>query len=453
MLTRVCFGLVLLMVTPVWCQLTASPFETRATSANEAQMLTPPPVNTEGYSTTVGSQIRSNYLAVGLIFNTAYDDNVLTGQSTTTPASDFIYTISPTIALNKITPRQNLVLTYSPGFTFYQHTRTLDSTGQSAAVTFQYRLSQHTTINLGDSFQKSSNVFDQLYPLSGGAISGSSQTQAVAVVAPYANQLRNTANMGLSYQFSRNGMIGVSGVVTENNYPNPAEASGLYNSNSFGGSVFYSQRLSSKQYIGVTYQYSRSQSTPVNAQANPVIAQPEVRTHTVLAFCTIYLHPTLSVSLSGGPQYTDATQPPSPSFNSWTPSVMASVGWQRSHTNFVASYSRTVTGGLGLPGAFTSYSANASVRWQTARTWTVGAAGSYISNNNVAPSLPSSNPGGQTVSGTASVQHSLSEHLNMELGYARLHQSYSGIAVISAAPDSNREFISISYRLTRPLGR
>src|ERR1700675_679922 len=111
MLTRVCSGLVLLMVTPVWCQLTASPFETRATSANEAQMLTPPPVNTEGYSTTVGSQIRSNYLAVGLIFNTAYDDNVLTGQSTTTPASDFIYTISPTIALNKITRRQNLVLT------------------------------------------------------------------------------------------------------------------------------------------------------------------------------------------------------------------------------------------------------------------------------------------------------------------------------------------------------
>ena len=373
--------------------------------------------------------------------------------TSTTPVSDFIYTISPTITLNKTTPRQNLALTYSPGFTFYQHTSSLNAANQNAAVNFQYRLSQHTTISLSDSFQKSSNVFDQLYPVSGGAISGPSQTPPIGVVAPYADQLRNTANMGLSYQFSRNGMIGASGVVTENNYPNSAEASGLYNSNSFGGSVFYSQRLSSTQYMGVTYRYSRSQSNPVNTQTNPAIAQSEVQTHTLSAFYTIYLNPTLSLSLSSGPQYSDDTQPPSPSFSSWTPSVTASIGWQRSHTNFVASYSRTVTGGLGLPGAFNSNSANASVRWQIARTWTVGSAANYSNNENVTPSIPSSNPGGQTVSGTVSVQHSMSEHFNVELGYARLHQSYSGIAVISAAPDSNREFISISYRLTRPLGR
>jgi hypothetical protein len=452
MLTRVCFGLVLLLATPVWSQLKATPFETSATSANEAQMLTPPPVSAEGYPTTVGSQIRSNFLAAGLIFNTAYNDNVLVGESTT-PVSDFIYTISPTITLNRTTPRQNLALTYSPGFTFYQHTSTLNAADQSAALNFQYRLSPHTTISLRDSFQKSSNVFDQLYPLSGGGVSGSSQAQPVAVAAPYANQLRNTANIGLSYQFSRNGMIGASGIVSESNYPNPGEASGLNDSNSLGASVFYSRRLSSIQYIGVTYQYLRSQSNPVNAQANPVNAQSEVQTHTLLAFYTIYLNPTLSLSLSSGPQYSDATQPSSPAISSWTPSVTASIGWQRSHTNFVASYSRTVTGGLGLPGAFDSNSVDASVRWQIARTWSLGSTANYSNNKNVAPSVPSSSPGGQTFSGTVSLQHSMSEHLNMELGYARLHQSYSDIAVISAAPDSNREFISISYRLTRPLGR
>jgi hypothetical protein len=452
MLTRICLGLLLVMATPVWSQLTATPFETPATSANEAQMLTPPPVSAEGYPTNVESQMRSNYLATGLVVNTAYSDNVLVGDSVT-PVGDLIYTILPTIALNKTTPRQNLSLTYSPGFTFYQHTSSLNAANQTAAVNFQYRLSQHTTISLSDSFQKSSNVFDQLYPISGGAPSGPSQTPPMGVVAPYADQLHNTANMGFSYQFSRNGMIGTSGVVTENAYPNPGEASGLYNSTSLGGSVFYNRRLSNTQYIGVTYQYLRSQSNPVSAQANPVNAESEVQTHTLSAFYTIYLNPTLSVSLSGGPQYTDATQAPSPSFNSWTPSVMASIGWQRSHANFVASYSRTVTGGLGLPGAYNSYSAQSSVRWQMARTWIVGAAGSYFNNKNVTPSFPSSNPGGQTVSGTASVQYFMSEHLNVELGYSRLHQSYSGIAVISAAPDSNREFVSISYRVTRPLGR
>jgi hypothetical protein len=452
MLIRVCFGFVLFMATPVWSQLTATPFETPATSGDQTQMLTPPPVSSEGYPTTVGSQKRSNYLAAGLTANTAYNDNVLVGEGTT-PVSDFIYTISPTIALNKTTPRQNLAFTYSPGFTFYQHTSTLNTTDQNVAVSFQYRLSQHTTITLGDSFQKTSNALDQLYPSSGGAISGSSQNLAVPVVAPYANQLRNTANVGLSYQFSSDGMIGASGSFAQSYYPNSAQASGFNNSDSLGGSVFFVRRLSNQQYAGVTYQYSRSHSSPVNAQANPTNVQTQVQTHTLLAFYTVYLKPTLSLSLSCGPQYTNATQPPSPPTNSTTPSVMASIGWQRSHTNFVASYSRTVTGNSGLLGAYNSYSATASVRWQITRTWTVGSGGNYSNSTNATPSFSSSNPGGETISGTVSVQHSMSDHLNMELGYAHLHQSYSGIAVISSLPDSNREYISISYRLTRPLGR
>jgi hypothetical protein len=452
MLTRFCFGFALLMTPPVWSQLTATPFEQSAMPTDQAQMLTPPPVSAGGYPTTVGSQARSNYLAAGFTINTAYNDNVLVGESTT-PVSDIIYTLSPTIALNKTTPRQNLVLTYSPGFTFYQHTSTLDSTDQSAAVNFQYRLSQHTTINLDDSFQKSSNVFDQLYPSSGGAISGSSQTQAVTVVAPYANQLHNTASMGLSCQFSSNGMIGASGSVSESNYPDPSEASGFNNSNSLGGSAFYSRRLSERQYAGVTYQYSRSKSTAVNAQTNPANTQTQVQTHTLLAFYTIYFNPKLSLSLSGGPQYTEAAQPPSPSTNSQTPSFTASIGWQRSHTNFVASYSRTVSGDSGLIGAYNSNTARASVGWQITRSWIASSAANYSSNTNVTPSLSSLNPGGETVSGTVSVQHSMGARLNVDIGYARLHQSYSGIAVISAAPDSNREYISISYRLMRPLGR
>jgi len=46
-------------------------------------------VSAEGYPTIVGSQMRSNYLAAGFTFSTAYNDNVLTGNSAT-PASDFI---------------------------------------------------------------------------------------------------------------------------------------------------------------------------------------------------------------------------------------------------------------------------------------------------------------------------------------------------------------------------
>ena len=415
-------------------------------------MLTPPPVSGEAYPTAVGSQARSNYLAAGLTFIGAYDDNVILGNGTT-PIGDGIYSILPTIALNRITPRQQLTLQFSPGFTFYQNTSVLNAAYQTAALNFQYRLSQRVTISLSDSFQKSSNVFDQLHPLLAGAPSGSTQPLQAEVVAPYANQLTNVANALLSYQISQNDMIGADGTFTESSYLNSTQASDFSNSNSLGGSVFYNHRLSSTKYIGVTYQYSSSQANPVNGQANPVTPQTEVHTQTILPFYTIYFNPSLSLSLSGGPQYFDATQSPSSRVTSWIPSVKASIGWQRSHTNFVASYSRGITGTTGLSGVFVSNNADLSASWQMARTWIAGTQAGYTINKSATPSFSLSDPGGHSISGAISVQYLMSERLTAEFGYARLHQSYGGVAAISANPDSDREYISVSYRLARPLGR
>lgn len=415
-------------------------------------MLMPPPVSGVAYPTLVGSEERSNYLSTGLIFNTAYDDNILAGGSTT-PLSDETYSIWPTITVNLTTPRQKRTFTYSPGFTVYQHTSALNAADQNAALNFQYRLTEHTTLSVNDLFQKVSNVFNQPNPLSSGAISGSAQAPPTQVIAPYADQLNNTANAALSYQFSENGMIGFGGIVTQSSYPNPAQAAGLDNSNSLGGSAFYTQRLSRTQYVGVTYQYLTSKGTPVYSKLSPVIGPTDVKTHTLLPFYIIYLNPTLSISVSAGPQHIDATQSSQPSFLSWTPSATASIAWQRSSTNIVASYSRTVTGAAGLPGAFDSSSAHAFVRLQLARNWFLESTGLYAISKNVTPLFSPYIPGGHTVSGAVSLDYSMNDHLKAELGYVRLHQSYTGIEVISNAPDSNREFISVSYQFTRALGR
>jgi hypothetical protein len=50
------------------------------------------------------------------------------------------------------------------------------------------------------------------------------------------------------------------------------------------------------------------------------------------------------------------------------------------------------------------------------------------------------------------VQRLFGEHLNAQLGYTRLHQSYN-VTAIATNPDTNREFVSISYQFARPLGR
>jgi hypothetical protein len=112
-----------------------------------------------------------------------------------------------------------------------------------------------------------------------------------------------------------------------------------------------------------------------------------------------------------------------------------------------------VTGGGGLIGAFNSNAANASARWQMRRKWSVGSVATYAIYKNVTQLLTFGTPGGHSISGSISLQRSIGEHFNAEAGYTRLHQSFGDVAVISGAPDTNREFISISYQFIRPLGR
>ncbi|MCU1301820.1 MAG: hypothetical protein JWQ87_2104, partial [Candidatus Sulfotelmatobacter sp.] len=111
------------------------------------------------------------------------------------------------------------------------------------------------------------------------------------------------------------------------------------------------------------------------------------------------------------------------------------------------------TAGGGLLGAFDSNSATASARWQMTRTWNIGTAGNYAIYKNVRPLIGTGNTGGHSVSGSVLLQHPIGEHFNAEVGYTRLHQSFNGIAAVATTPDTNREFISIAYQFTRPLGR
>jgi len=135
----------------------------------------------------------------------------------------------------------------------------------------------------------------------------------------------------------------------------------------------------------------------------------------------------------------------------WSPAASASFGWQARHTNLAASYSRLVSGGGGLIGAFHQNTANLSVRQQLSANWSGQVAGTYAISKTVDALL--STPGGHIISGSASLQRKLGQHFSAEAGYTRLHQSYSDILAVSTAPDTNREWVTISYQFARPLGR
>src|SRR5271154_2284504 len=267
MLTRVFLMIVLFATVPLWSQEdTSAAGATAASSADDSRMLTPPPVSGASYPSEGTSQERSNYVRGGLTFNTAYTDNLLLGAASK-PVSDVSYSIWPTIALDETTSRLHTLFTYSPGFTFYQNTSSRNDADQNFGADFQYRLSPHVTLSLRDSLRKSSNVFNQPDLLAATPVSGSAQAPVIAVIAPVADQLSNTGNAELTYQFSPNGMIGASGTFTNLHYLDSAQVPGLYDSNSSGGSAFYTYRLSKKNYIGATYQYNRFVAYPVVGQS------------------------------------------------------------------------------------------------------------------------------------------------------------------------------------------
>ena len=418
----------------------------------EDRMQTPPPVGVQSYPVTFSSEERSNYLRYGAVFTTAHTDNAVFGISKT-PVSDVSYSIAPTISIDETTSRLHWLATYAPGFTFYQRISQYNEADQNAVLQITFRLSPNVTFSAEDRFQKSSNVFNQPNLGSDLAVSGGTGVPNLSVIAPTASRLSNVGSVGFTYQYALNQMVGASGMFTNLDYPNPSQVPGLYNSSSQAGSGFYSLRISKMHYIGVTYQYQRLMAYPTGGQS-------ETETHAALFFYTLnnpLAH--FSVSVFGGPQYSDSVVPPTPpaqpsllEVKSWDPAAGASFSWQGRLTSLAVSYSRVIAAGGGLVSAVHTDDASGIIRRQLMKKLSGALNAEYAQNRLIAGSFGGSE-NGHTFSGTASLQQGFGQHLNVAIGYTRLHQSYGQIAVIAAEPDTNREFISISYQFSRPLGR
>jgi hypothetical protein len=416
-------------------------------------MQTPPPVTGQTYPTAFTSEERANYLRYGVVFTPAYTDNALGGGGTTThPVSDVSYSVAPMLAIDELTPRMHWVATYAPGFTFYQRLSSRNESDQNASLSFSYRMSPHVTFSAQDGFHKTSNVFNQPSFGPTNVVSGGAQVPNFSVIAPLASQLNNSGNVSLTYQFALNGMIGANGTFTNLHYPDLSQVPGLFDSSSQGGSAFYSLRVSKLNYLGATYQYQRLVSYPTAGLS-------ETQTHSVMLFYTLYPSTHFSMSFFGGPQYSDTVQPPVPPLNlptpaakAWTPAAGASLSWQGRLSTVSLSYSHVISGGGGLIGAVHMDNGSVSLRQRFAKTLSGSINGTYTQNKIVGTFALGAN-NGHSISGTAALQQQLGQHLSVDLGYTRLHQSYAGVPVVSAFPDTNREYVSVSYQFSRPLGR
>ncbi|MGA7521069.1 MAG: hypothetical protein WBW84_01215 [Acidobacteriaceae bacterium] len=440
MLKRICLGLALLAGIPVWAQ---SP------SATETPMELPPPVTGQSYPAQVGSDVRHNFVNVALTGGGGYADNVLAGFTNSKTGSG-VYSLSPSITYNKNTARTAAQFNYNPAFSFYSEVSELNEFDQNAVGSLQYRITPHFVFRMQDAFTRSSSVFGMASGGVGGAVSSGSPTLLDGVVAQFADRIVNTATVDLALQASENTLIGGEGSFAQLDYPKSEEVPGLVNSNSVGGSGFYTHRVTAHQYIGFIYQYLQILTYLSNAEGNAAL-------NTFSPFYSFYLLRTkqgnLTASLQGGLEHSSFVVRNGPLVTQWTPAISASIGWQGPITNFAVGYGRSVSGGGGLNGLYGQTSYNGMAQWRVARAWEISAGASYSNLKNDSPAYNPQLSTGHTVSGSADLTRTLGRSASFSVVYSRIHQSYPGVSTIELNPDSNRVYGSVSYQFSRPVGR
>lgn len=405
--------------------------------ASESMKL-PPPVAGMAYPALTGDETRSNYLRAGVAVEAAYIDNAFSGQFSH-PLAETTITIAPSISLDRTTARHKETLAYTPGFTFYRPTDKLDAIDQSANADFIYRFGPYSALNVTDTFFQTSNLLGQTTPFT---IGGDSQF----LLVPFSEQISDTLHATFSHQYARNQMFGLGGAFTMLNYPNQQQVSDLYNSKSGGASAFYLQRFAGRHYVGISYEYTYIAAEPSTGESN-------ISIHTFLPSYTFYLTPTASLSLAAGAQRFTDFQTGVVSSTQWTPVASASIENQTPRSNVNLSYARTVTGGGGLIGSYKQDNAALLARLRVTRDWTMGVNGRYANLASAIPATANVNPGGHSILGRGFISRTLGEYLSVEMGYERMHQNYSQIALVANNPDSNRGYVNVSYQFARPLGR
>jgi hypothetical protein len=444
MARRYYLGLALLVSSaPLLCQVEPSATGGSGTSDDDSYMTLPPAVSGAFYPSSVGSQERSNLLSGGVLTTGAYDTNVLAGDSVKPVAAESV-TILPNIQIAAKTARLSASLSYNPGFIFFTPTTDLNEVTQNAVADFSYRWTKRVTVGAQEVFRQNSTVFSEPYTISGSTISNSASYTSPIVIAPYAGQITESTNGHIGYQFSRSSMIGASGYFSTFQFSNTAQSEGLFNSNGGGGSAFYSHRLTRTQSIGFSYGYSLTKS-------NPYVST--ISSHTGLAFYSFYLGSGFSLTFRGGPEYTTSSAPGVAATSTWAPSGSAGIGWSRPRVGFALNYSRSVTTGWGLLGAYTADNANANVRYQFRRRLIGGLNGNYGNTRNATPQIATYTTTGHTLFGRASLDYLMGEHVRLVGEYSHVHNDYSDITALSSSPSDDRVALTVSYQFHRPLGR
>ena len=408
--------------------------------------IVPAMVGGYGSSMAFGEEMeRSNYVQGGVTVQSTYDDNAYLSPS---PVSNYAVSVFPQISLDQSRSRVRWLLNYAGGYTFNEQLTERNQTSQDVDFDVQYRVSPHVSVRATEVVTLTTGLFGAVNSLNGSA-PGIPQGSNSFVLTPLAKDFTTLTRGEIGYQFSATDIVGASGGFSSLQYRDQQPGIVLLNTQTESGAGFYTHRVTPANWVGASYTFEHL-GYPDTVD-NTIV-------HSVIAFDTYAVKPTMTLTFFGGPQYsenrfpTNAIPPQTEQQNMWSAAGGVTFSWQAPRTSASATFTRRIADGGGVQGSVLLNGVSGSFRRQLTTRWALFLTGGYGANDSLTPSAAGSSST-DYASGGINVTRQIAQNFFFQAGYYRQKQKTTGLSSFASDAQRNLVIASFSYQFARPWGQ
>jgi hypothetical protein len=388
-----------------------------------------------------GTSPTRNILALGLNAGSSYDDNIFGNNRHR--VGDVAFQFGPSLNVRREGQRLRFALSYQPHFRIYRKVSEQNAVDQTLGFDAGYKVSSRLSFRARTSAYFTTGIFQPNQNEESLPGLGPPSSLNTTLFTPTARQLTWSSRLDASYRAGKHDLVGVFAGQSKLDFHEQLSNSGsIQKTEQKDAGLVYQHRLSRHTTLGIDYQYKE------------IRFGSDSRTHVHSAFFSYaqQVSPSLTLSVFGGPQFSRLNEliifPLGP-FTVRVPVSLPTSNWalgaaltkQLDKTAFQLTAQHQVSDGGGLLGAVVSSSAGASARRRLPGRWdAIGSAG-YANNSSLDPT--SSRGAYQSLTAGLGLRHSLTENLNVRVGYDFIHQRGTGHSQLFA--DFDRDLWSVQF--------
>jgi hypothetical protein len=411
------------------------------------QPLTPAQVGSGPLTQDEAQGLRSNQLDLAVSSSESGDDGV-PGSTVGQKEWSVISSVRPELNLQIARVRLQSTLHYAPSFTYGTGIATSNNVSQAAGLDMSYRFTKRLTVSAREAFVLTTNPFDSLRANAELPNFGVLDRPSTASLGTNLHSTTEQLGSDLSYRLTARTTVGAGGNFGDTKYETLDRSNGQnLDSRFWSGSAFVSHQWSPR--YSTQLQYSRqyfSSAAPLTSESDG---------NEVLGFLNITWNRSLQLSVFGGPNLVSidhvAIATGATSTQTQTFSGGASFSWQGQHNGLSVSFSqRTSNSGISGNGVVSMRTGTLNLQRQAGKMWSTNIFANYVGENQLDPLnlLPDSN----SVSAGVGISRVINQRFTLSLTGSR--QQFIG-AIPELFLQRSRDIVgfSISYRLSRPIGR